>query len=67
MTSFRIFLIGSSQQLMVDLPAQDICELSEIASRVRFLTGHLIEADEAGICTGIMIQSNRIQCVFAVN
>lgn len=61
MTSFRICLVGNSQPLIVDLPVQDIAELTEQASCVRFLAGHMAEANEDGVCPGVMIQTNRIQ------
>ncbi|MEP7221903.1 MAG: hypothetical protein ABI673_04450 [Novosphingobium sp.] len=64
MATFRFCLIGAPQPLIVDLPAHNIAALVEEASRVRFLSGHMTEADEHGVCPGVMIQTNRIQCVF---
>ena len=67
MATFRICLIGSPQQLIVDLPAADITELAEGVAATRFLIGHMVESDENGVCPGIMIQTNRIQCAFEMS
>lgn len=64
MATFRICLMGSAQPLVVDLAAQSIDELVEEASRARFLSGHMVEPDEQGVCPGVMIATGRIQCVF---
>lgn len=48
MGRFRIFLIGSPQPVEVDLPAHSVADLSDIASRVRFLEGHLAEPASGG-------------------
>jgi hypothetical protein len=64
MATFRICLTGSTQPLLVDLPASDVAELTQMAGSSRFLAGHMAEADEHGVCPGIMIQTNRIQCAF---
>jgi hypothetical protein len=66
MAAFRICLIGSSQPLVVDLPASDINALAQDVGGTRFLIGHLTEPDEHGVCPGVLIQTNRIQCVFEV-
>lgn len=67
MATFRICLTGSSQPLLVDLPASDVAELAQIASSSRFLSGNMAEADEHGVCPGIMIATGRIQCAFEMD
>lgn len=64
MAAFRICLIGSSQPLVVDLPAADITELAQDVAGTRFLIGHMVEPDGHGVCPGVLIQTSRIQCVF---
>ncbi|HOB12840.1 MAG TPA: hypothetical protein PKN09_01200 [Novosphingobium sp.] len=66
MAAFRICLIGSTQPLVVDLPATDIAALAQDVAATRFLVGHMVEPDEHGVCPGVLIQTNRIQCVFEV-
>jgi hypothetical protein len=45
MARFRVFLTGCPQPLDVDLPANGVAELNQIASSCRFLEGHMAEAD----------------------
>lgn len=61
MARFRIFLIATPQPLEVDLPVESVAELNEIASRSRFLEGHMAEPDEDGVCPGVLIPTCRIQ------
>lgn len=63
MARFRIFLIGCNQPLDVDMPASDVAELTQIASTCRFLEGHMAEADQDGVCPGVMIPTCRLQMV----
>ena len=67
MAVFRICLSGSSQPLVVDLPANSVEELAQQAATSRFLTGHMAEPDEHGCLPGVMIQSGRIQAAFEVS
>lgn len=64
MATFRLCLTGSSQPLLVELPASDAVELAQIVASTRFLAGHMAEPDLSGVCPGVMIQTNRIQCAF---
>ena len=63
MTRFRIFITGSPQPIDVDLPVASIAELSEIASRSRFIEGHVAEADSDGVYAGVLIPTCRIQLI----
>ena len=63
MIAVHICLIGSHQPLCVDLPFDDLGELMDEASRVRFILGSMSEPDEAGVCRRVMIATGRIQCV----
>jgi hypothetical protein len=67
MAHFRVFLIGVSQPLQVDLPVGSASELVEIASRVRFLEAHMVEADSDGVCPGVLIPTCRLQLVIESN
>jgi hypothetical protein len=67
MAHFRVFLIGVPQPLQVDLPVGSASELVEIASRVRFLKGHMVEADSDGVCAGVLIPTCRLQLVIEAN
>lgn len=62
MRNFRVFLIGSPEPLDLDLPAQDLAHLMELASRSRFIVGSL-EADHDGLLRGVMVPTNRIHLV----
>ena len=64
MASFRICLIGQHQPLEVDLPFTDLEDLGVEASRAKFIIGHMTKPDEDGVCRGVLIAINRIQCVF---
>lgn len=63
MARFRVFLIGCNQPLDVDLPARDVVDLNAMASTVRFLEGHMAEADHDGVCPGVLIPTCRLQMV----
>lgn len=63
MARFRVFLIGCNQPLEVDLPASDVMQLNAVASTVRFLEGHMAEADHDGVCPGVLIPTCRLQMV----
>jgi hypothetical protein len=67
MAEFKVFLVGMPQPLQVDLPVTSVSELVEIASRVRFLEGHMVEADEGGVCAGVLIPTCRLQLVIEAN
>ena len=63
MTRFRIFITGSPQPIDVDLPVASIAELGEIASRSRFIEGHVAEADSDGVLPAVLIPTCRIQFI----
>lgn len=64
MATFRICLVGGAQPLLVDLPVSSISELADASASSRFLTGHMVEPDEQGVCPAVMIAASRIQCAF---
>lgn len=66
MTTFRIFLIGNSQPLLVDLPASSVAELINVASCARFIEGVMAVPDEEGVCCSVMMQACRIQLAVEV-
>jgi hypothetical protein len=63
MLAVHLCLIGNNQPLCVELPYRDLDELLEDATRVKFITGNMMEPDEAGVCRRVMIATGRIQCV----
>lgn len=67
MGTFRLCLIGASQQLLVDLAAANIEELVHDATASRFLAGRISQPDGHGCLLGVMIQTNRIQAAFEVS
>ena len=67
MARFRVLLIGASHSLEVDFPVGSTTELGEIASRVRFLDGHMAEPDQDGIYPGVLIPTCRLQLVTETN
>jgi len=67
MAHFRVFLVGGPQPLQVDLPVGSVSELIEVASRVRFLEGHMLEAYSDGVCAGVLIPTCRLQLVIEAN
>ncbi|MFL6727873.1 MAG: hypothetical protein ACJ8FS_15365 [Sphingomicrobium sp.] len=46
----------------MDLPAHNLADLMELASRSRFIVGSL-EADDDGLLRGVMVPTNRIHLV----
>ncbi|MGB3472270.1 MAG: hypothetical protein WBA51_15760 [Erythrobacter sp.] len=62
MASFTIHLMGQNQPITLDLPCNDIDDLAHRSATERFLVGHMIEADEDGVCRRVMIATNRMQC-----
>ena len=63
MIAVHVCLIGSHQQLCVDLPYRDLGKLMDEVSHVRFILGSMSEPDETGVCRRVMIATGRIQCV----
>ena len=61
MATFRVLLVGSNRPLLVDLAAASVSDLIELASSVRFIEGKMAEADEDGVCCGVMFPTCRIQ------
>jgi hypothetical protein len=67
MAQFRVFLVGVAQPLQVDLPVGSARELVEIASRVRFLEAHMVEADSDGVCASVLLPTCRLQLMIEAN
>lgn len=67
MARFRIFLVGNPQPVDVDLSVCSAAELNDIASRVRFLEGHVAEADSDGVYAGVLIPTHRIQFIVEIS
>ena len=60
MATFRVCFMGSHTPLLVDLPAINAVQLAELSSSCRFIVGHMVEANEDGVCPGVMIQTSRV-------
>lgn len=65
MATFTIHLMGQNQPITLDLPCADMDALIEQAGHSRFLSGHMTEPDEEGVCRRVMVATNRIQCAIA--
>ena len=63
MARFRIFLVGNPQPVDVDLPVCSAAELNDIASRTRFLEGHMSEPGSDGVFPAVLIPTCRIQFI----
>lgn len=66
MARFRIFLAGSIEGSVVELPASTLAQVSALASERRFLSAELIDVvDYEGICSNreALIPVSRIQMV----
>jgi hypothetical protein len=63
MSAFRLFLIGTPEPLELELPAHDLCDLVELASRSRFIAGCCVTGDDDGFIRGVMVPTNRIHLV----
>ena len=63
MGRFRVFLIGTSAPLDVDLSARDIQELEAMMSTAKFVTGTMAEPDEDGVCAAFLVPVCRVQFV----
>lgn len=64
--TFRIFLSGLPQPIIVDLPAGSAEALANLSCAVRFVAGFMTDPDEDGVCPGVAIQTNRIVCALEV-
>ena len=60
MATFRVYLVGSNQPLLVDLPVSNVTDLIGLASHTKFIVGTLAEANEHGVYAGIMFPTCRI-------
>lgn len=63
MARFKLFLIGNATPIDLDLPVSGVTELNELASRTRFLEGHMTAPDGEGVCAGVLVPTCRIQLV----
>lgn len=63
MALFRVYLVGNPLPIDVDLPVHSAAELSEIASRARFIEGHMSDADGDGVCACVLIPTCRIHFI----
>lgn len=67
MAVYQVYLMGHSHPLTLDLPHHDLGDLMVEATRSKFLAGHMTEADNEGVCRGVMFATGRIQCVVEVS
>lgn len=63
MASFLVHLMGQREPAYIDLPFDGVDQLATEASRAKFLIGHMVNADEDGVCRRVMIATNRIESV----
>ena len=63
MAAYRVFLTGDRVPLEVELYYDRLDDVMSDASRARFITGHMANPDEHGVCRQIMIPTGRIHCL----
>lgn len=63
MTRFKFALIGSPQAPIVEIDVSGIDELCAYMTRVRFVTGRMVEIDCDGADAAVIIPVSRIQFV----
>lgn len=62
MSLFRLFLVGMSEPMLVELPADDVFQLYELAGRGRFLVGRTSGNDGDEGCA-VLIPVNRVHLI----
>lgn len=67
MARFKLFLIGTPLPLDVEFQASSVSELSEYASRARFVEGHMAEPDADGVYPGVLIPTCRLHMILEVD
>ncbi len=63
MAIYQVYLTGDRTPFDVQLYYPRLSDVLEDASRARFISGHMIEPDEDGVCREIMIPTGRIHCI----
>lgn len=63
MTRFKFAMIGSPQAPVVEIDVSGIDELCVYMTRVRFITGRMVETGCAGTDVAVVIPVSRIQFV----
>lgn len=63
MAVFQVYLTGDRTPLHVQLYYQRLDDVMADACRARFISGHMANPDEHGICREIMIPTGRIHCI----
>ena len=63
MAAYLVYMMGQHQPIDLDLPFSDIEDLMTEASHVKFLVGHMSNADHNGVCRRVMVSTYRIECV----
>lgn len=66
MSVFRFHLIGRAPPVELDMPSSTIADLYSLISCQRFIEGRLTQADDDGVLAGVLLATNRIECVSEV-
>lgn len=63
MAAFKFFLVGTNEAPVLEVEADTLAQLSEIAARSRFIEGRMVEVDGEGVSCGALIPVSRIQLI----
>lgn len=67
MGRFRIHMTGVGQPLIVELDADCVNDLAQMATQARFICGNLAEPNEDGCLPSIMIAAGRISAALVLD
>ena len=63
MARFKLFIVGTTEAPVVEVPASNLLELNDLATRNRFIEGHMVEINGGGASCGVSIPVCRIQLI----
>jgi hypothetical protein len=63
MARFKFFLVGTTEAPVLEVEADTLRELGEMATRHRFVEGRMIEINGEGAAVGVLIPTSRIQLI----
>jgi hypothetical protein len=63
MARFKFFLIGTTEAPILEVEADTLRQLGEMAMRNRFIEGHMVEINGDGASCGVLIPTARVQLI----
>jgi hypothetical protein len=67
MARFKFFLIGTTEAPVVEVEADSLRDLGEMAMRHRFVEGRMVEINGEGASCGVLIPTGRVQMIAEVD